>query len=163
MNKLSTAARVQIIRCLVEGNSINSTCRITGRSKHTVLNLLVDIGEACQKFHDERVRGLDSKVLQIDEIWNFCHCKQKNVPAAQEGQYGIGSVWTWVALDADTKLIAGYLVGLRTAPYANAFMQDLAARLNNRIQITTDGLGCYEKAIEGAFGGDVDYARLIKT
>src|SRR5260221_4584805 len=95
MNKLSTAERVQIIRCLVEGNSVNSTVRITGRSKHTVLNLLVDIGEVCQKYHDEHVRGLTCKRLQVDELWGFCHCKQKNVPAEKRGQFGIGDVWTW--------------------------------------------------------------------
>ena len=94
MNKLSTAERVQIIRCLVEGNSINSTCRITGRSKHTVLNLLVDIGGACAGFHDKNVRNLNCKRVQVDELWGYCHCKQKNVPTEKKGTFGVGDIWT---------------------------------------------------------------------
>ena len=163
MNKLSTSERVQIIAALVEGNSINSTCRMTGRSKHTVLNLLVDMGVACQKYHDEHVRGLASKRIQVDEIWQFCQCKQKNVPAEQQGTFGVGDVWTWVGVDADTKLIVGYLVGLRNGDYAKAFMRDVASRLLNRVQLTSDGLKSYLEAVEDAFGGDVDYAQLIKT
>lgn len=115
MNKLSTPERVQIISALVEGNSINSTVRMTGRSNNTVLRLLVDLGKACQTFHDEKVRGLYCRRIQCDEIWNFCYAKKKNVPAAKQGQFGYGDVWTWVAVDADTKLIVGYLCGLRDA------------------------------------------------
>lgn len=163
MNKLSTAERVQIIRCLVEGNSINSTCRITGRSKHTVLNLLVDIGEVCQTHHDTHVRDVASKRIQVDEVWNFCYSKQKNVPAAKQGQFGYGDVWTWTAVDADSKLIVSYLVGLRTGGDAHEFMQDLSERLLNRVQLTSDGFAAYPDAIEEAFLGDVDYAMLVKV
>jgi IS1 family transposase len=163
VNKLSTAERVQIISCLVEGNSINSTVRLTGRSKHTVLNLLVDVGEVCKALHDERVRGLACKRVQVDEIWGFCHCKQKNVPLQEQGKLGIGDVWTWVAVDADTKLIVSYLVGLRTGEYADEFMRDLADRVITRIQLTSDGHRSYPRAIANAFRGDVDYAQLVKV
>src|SRR5688500_16487900 len=125
MNKLDIAERVQIISALVEGNSINSTCRMTGRSKHTVLNLLVDIGSACKEYHDQHVRGLACKRLQVDEVWNFCYAKQKNVPQEKRGQFGYGDVWTWTAVDADTKLIVSYLVGLRDGGYATEFVRDI--------------------------------------
>ena len=163
MNQLNDAARVQIISALVEGNSINSTCRMTGRSNHTVLKLLADIGEACQKYHDEHVRGLTCKRIQCDEIWNFCYAKQKNVPADKKGQFGYGDVWTWTGVDADTKLIVAYLVGLRNASYAKQFMRDVADRLTRRVQLTTDGLRSYLDAVEDAFGGDVDFAQLVKV
>ncbi len=163
MNKLSTTERVQIIAALVEGCSINSTCRMTGRSKHTVLNLLADIGAACQKYHDEHVRGLACKRLQVDEIWNFCYSKEKNVPADKRGQFGYGDVWTWTAVDADTKLIVSYVVGLRDGGYATEFMNDVADRIINRVQLTSDGYRSYPKAVEDAFGGDVDFAQLVKV
>jgi IS1 family transposase len=163
MNKLSTAERVQIIRALVEGNSVRSTTRITGRSIHTVLNLLCDIGEACQKYHDSHVLGLTCKRLQVDEIWNFCKCKQKNVPAERKGEFGIGDTWTWVAVDADTKLIVSYLVGLRDGGYATDFMRDVRSRLVSRVQLTSDGHHAYLDAVEDAFIGDIDYAQLIKV
>jgi IS1 family transposase len=163
MNKLNTDERVQIIRCLVEGNSINSTCRITGRSKHTVLNLLAYMGEACQKFHEDKVRGIAAKRMQVDEIWNFCHCKQKNVPAEKQGQLGVGDVWTWVGIDADTKLIVSYVVGGRTREWAQAFTDDIADRVITRFQLTSDGHRSYLEAVENTFGGDVDYAQLIKV
>ena len=163
MNQLSTSERVQIIRCLVEGNSVNSTVRITGRSKHTILNLLNDMGEACAKYHDANVRGLTCKRIQVDEVWGFCHCKQKNVPQERKGQFGIGDVWTWTAVDADTKLIVSYLVGGRSAEWAKEFMDDVADRIINRIQLTSDGHRAYLEAVENAFGGDVDYAQLIKV
>jgi IS1 family transposase len=162
MNQLSNVERVQIIAALVEGNSINSTCRMTGRSKHTVLNLLVDIGEACQKYHDAHVRNVASKRIQVDEIWNFCQCKQKNVRQENKGKFGHGDVWTWTAVDADSKLIVSYLVGLRDAGYANEFMQDVSERLANRVQLTSDGLKVYLDAVEEAFVGDVDYSQLVK-
>ena len=133
MNKLSTAERVQIIRCLVEGNSVNSTVRITGRPKHTVLNLLNDMGKVCAEYHDKHVRRLTCKRIRVDEVWGFCHCKQKNVPAERKGQFGIGDVWTWTAVDADTKLIVSYLVGGRSAEWAKEFMDDVADRIINRI------------------------------
>jgi IS1 family transposase len=163
MNKLNTAERVQIIRCLVEGNSIRSTCRITGRSIHTVLNLLVAAGEACQKYHDEHVRGLACKRLQVDEIWNFCYAKQKNVPEENRGQFGYGDCWTWTAVDADSKLIVSYLVGLRDGGYATKFIQDAADRLLHRVQLTSDGHHSYLQAVDGAFDAGVDYAQLIKV
>jgi IS1 family transposase len=163
MNKLSTAERVQIIRCLVEGNSINSTCRITGRSKHTVLNLLVDIGEACQKYHDANVRGLACKRLQVDEVWNFCHAKDKNLPEGLRGKFGYGSIWTWTAVDADTKMIVSYLVGGRGSDYAKEFMFDIADRVVTKFQLTSDGHKAYPQAVEHVFGGDIDYAQLIKV
>jgi IS1 family transposase len=163
MNKLNTAERVQIIAALVEGNSVNSTCRMTGRSVHTVLNLLADIGKACKAFHDDKVRGLACKRLQVDEVWNFCHCKQKNVKPELQGVFGYGDVWTWTAVDADTKLIVGYLVGLRDGGYATEFMQDVADRLINRVQLTSDGHKAYLNAVEDAFGGDVDFAQLVKV
>jgi IS1 family transposase len=162
MNKLTTAERVQIISCLVEGNSINSTCRITGRSIHTVLNLLVSMGTACQKYHDKHVRGIGCKRLQVDEVWNFCYAKQKNVPEEFRGQFGYGDCWTWTAVDADTKLIVGYLVGLRGGDYAKTFIDDVAERIVNRIQLTSDGHKAYLDAVEQAFGGDIDYAQLVK-
>jgi IS1 family transposase len=163
MNKLSTAERCQIISAFVEGNSINSTCRMTGRSKHTVLKLLEDLGEACQRFHDEKVRGLTSKKVQCDELWAFCYSKQKNIPADKQGRFGYGDVWTWTAIDADSKLMISWLVGLRDAGYAIQFMTDVADRLLNRVQLTTDGLKSYLYAVDCAFGNDVDYAQLVKV
>jgi IS1 family transposase len=163
MNKLSTAERVQIIAAFVEGNSVNSTCRMTGRSKHTVLKLLCDIGEACQTLHDEKVRGLTAKRVQCDELWAFCHSKQKNVSPEHEGRFGFGDVWTWTAIDADSKLMISWLVGLRDAGYAINFMNDVADRLINRVQLTTDGLKSYLVAVEHAFGSDIDYAQLVKV
>ena len=163
MNQLTTAERVQIIAALVEGNSINSIVRMTGRSNNTILKLMVDLGEACQKFHDDKVRGVACKRIQVDEIWNFCYAKQKNVPEALKGQLGYGDVWTWVAVDADTKLIVSYLVGLRDGGYATEFMRDVADRLINRVQLTSDGHRSYLEAVEDAFGGDIDYAQLVKV
>lgn len=163
MNQLSNEARTQIIHCLVEGNSINSTCRITGRNKHAVLKLLVDVGRACQKYHDEKVRQIVCKRLQVDEVWNFCYAKEKNVPAKFKGQFGYGDVWTWTAVDADTKLIVSYLVGLRGSEYAQEFIQDIKDRIITRFQLTSDGHRAYLQAVEDAFGGDVDYAQLVKV
>jgi len=163
MNKLSTAERCQIISAFVEGNSINSTCRMTGRSKHTVLNLLEDLGEARQKFHDEKVRGLAAKKVQCDELWAFCYSKQKNIPAHKIGRFGYGDVWTWTAIDADSKLMISWLVGLRDINYAIQFMTDVADRLLNRVQLTTDGLKSYLYAVDCAFGEDIDFAQLVKV
>lgn len=138
MNELSTARRAQIIGALVEGNSIRATCRMTGAAKGTVLKLLVDLGEGCQRFHDRTVTGLRSRRIQCDEIWAFCYAKQKNLPEHLKGREGFGDVWTWSALDADSKLVVSWLVGERDAGYAMAFMDDVAARLVNRVQLTTD-------------------------
>jgi IS1 family transposase len=162
MNKLSTADRVRIVSALVEGVGVNATCRITGFAKNTVLKLLRDLGVACAAYHDEHVQHLLTKRVQCDEIWSFCYAKQKNVPTAMQGKYGVGDVWTWTAIDAETKLIVSWLVGLRDGGYATEFMKDVPARLARRVQLTTDGHRAYLDAVEDAFGGDVDYAQLIK-
>jgi IS1 family transposase len=161
MNRLSVDKRVQIVAALVEGNSIRSTCQMTGAAKGTVLSLLADLGEACVKYHDEHVRKVSANRIHCDEIWSFCYGKDKNVSDEQKAM-GAGSLWTWTALDADSKLIVSYLCGGRDASYAMDFMKDVASRLTTRVQITTDGLKAYFEAVEGAFGMDVDYAMLIK-
>ncbi|MFT4112186.1 IS1 family transposase [Silvibacterium sp.] len=162
MNCLSIAERARIIYCLVEGNSIRATVRMTGFAKNTVVKLLVDMGAACMQYHDDHVRGLHSKRVQSDEIWSFVGAKQKNV--REENADKQGDVWTWTAIDADSKLIVSYLVGQRGPRWAKAFMEDVASRIDSRIrvQLTTDGLKMYGEAVEGAFGMDVDYAMLIK-
>ncbi|MCE5321774.1 IS1 family transposase [bacterium] len=162
MNKLNTQQRIQVVAALVEGNSIRSTVRMTGVAKNTVVKLLVDLGEVCGQYQDEVMRNLPCKRLQCDEVWAFCYSKQKNVPDEHKGEFGYGDVWTWTAIDADTKLIPTWLVGLRDAECASAFIEDLAGRLANRVQLTTDGLKLYLDAIENSFGGDVDYAMLVK-
>jgi IS1 family transposase len=162
MNKLPLEKRVQIVNLLVEGNSLRATSRITGASKVTILKLLADVGKACQTFHDATVVGVNCKRCQADEIWSFCYAKQGNVPAEKKGQDGIGDVWTWTAIDADSKLIISYFVGDRTTETACVFMKDLADRVTDRIQLTTDSLNSYLPAVREAFGGDVDYARLTK-
>jgi IS1 family transposase len=161
MNQLSTAKRAQVIGALVEGNSINSTCRMLGIGKHTVLRLLEDGGTACAEFHDRHVRNLRVHRLQCDEFWSFVGAKAKNVKPAKELE-GWGDVWTWTAIDAETKLCVGYLVGGRDAGWAQDFMEDCAGRIHGRVQITTDGLKAYLEDVEGAFGMDVDYAQLQK-
>ena len=162
MNKLTQAKRVQIIAALVEGNSIRATCRMTGVAKGTVLRLVVDLGKACAAYQDRTLRNLTCKKVQCDEIWSFCYAKEKNIPEEMKGKLGVGDVWTWTAIDADTKLIASYLVGDRTAIYARKFVDDLASRLAHRVQLTTDGYKAYLTAVENAFGMDVDYAMLDK-
>ena len=162
MNKLDTATRTQVVKCLIDGVGINATCRIAGVAKNTVLKLLRELGEACQRHHDKAVRNVKAKRIQCDEIWSFVAKKQKNVPESQQGQFGVGDVWTWTALDADSKLIVSYCVGLRDAGYAHEFMQDVAERLANRVQLTSDGHKAYLDAVEDAFYGEVDYAMLVK-
>ena len=162
MNQLSTAQRVQVVSALVEGCSIRATCRMTGRAKGTVTKLLCDLGAVCQDFHDEHDRGVMAERLQCDEVWAFCYAKDKNLPDHMRGQPGVGSVWTWTALDADTKLMVTWHVGTRDYGCARAFMLDLASRLDNRVQLTTDGHSCYPPAVLEAFGGKIDYAQLIK-
>ncbi len=161
MNRLSTAQRVAIVAALVEGCGVNATCRMTGVSKPTVLKLLADLGKVCYAYHDSHVRGLQSKRVQCDEIWSFVGAKMKNT-SEEKAAEGWGDVWTWTALDADSKLMVSYLVGQRGPRWANAFMEDVASRIDSRIQITTDGHRAYAEAVEGAFGMDVDYAMLIK-
>ncbi len=162
MNKLATETRVQVIKCLVDGVGINATSRITGVAKNTVLKLLAEVGTACAEFLDKNVRNVTCKRIQCDEIWSFCYSKQKNIPKDRAGEFGVGDVWTWTAIDADSKLIVSYLVGLRDGGYATEFMNDVAGRVANRVQLTTDGHRAYLEAVEDAFGGDVDYAQLIK-
>jgi len=161
MNTLSNGDRTRIISALVEGNSLRATSRMTGFSLNTVTKLLADLGAACAEYHDNNVRNVEAKRVQCDEIWSFVGAKQKNV-SMEQMEAGMGDVWTWTAIDADTKLIVSYLVGQRGASWANAFMEDLASRVSTRIQITTDGHRAYAEAVEGAFGMDVDYAMLIK-
>jgi IS1 family transposase len=161
MNRLSTEKRAQIVNALVEGNSIRATCRLTGACKDAVLKLIRDMGWACQAHHNTAVRGVKTVRVQCDEIWSFCYAKEKNVPLEKQGT-GAGSIWTWTAIDADSKLIISYLCGDRDASWACQFMEDLASRVTTRIQITTDGHRAYAEAVEGAFGMDVDYAMLIK-
>lgn len=161
MNRLSTEKRAQVIGALIEGNSIRSTVRMTGVSKDAVLKLIPDMGVACASHHNATVRGVSARRVQCDEVWSFCYAKEKNVPEAKKGT-GAGSVWTWIAIDADSKLIVSYLCGGRDAEWACRFMEDLASRVSTRIQITTDGHRAYAEAVEGAFGMEVDYAMLIK-
>jgi IS1 family transposase len=161
MNRLSTAKRMQVIGALVEGNSINATCRMLGVGKHTVLRLLEDAGCVCAAYHHSHVRRLRVRRLQCDEIWAFCGAKAKNVTPEKEAE-GWGDVWTWTAIDADTKLCVTYYVGDRGGAAAYEFMQDCAERIVGRPQITTDGHKPYLQAVEDAFGADVDYAQLHK-
>jgi IS1 family transposase len=162
MNRLSVSKRTQVIAALVEGVSINATCRMTGVAKHTVLNLLRDLGCACAEYHNKTIRNLKVSRVQCDEIWAFCYSKDKNVPADKRGTFGFGDVWTWTGIDADTKLIISYLIGTRKANAALEFMKDLASRIANKFQLTTDGYRMYADAVEKCFGGDIDYAMLIK-
>ena len=162
MNKLPLAKRVQILSMLCEGSSMRAISRVADVSINTVTKLLVDAGNACAAFHDKAVRGVKAKRIQCDEIWSFYYAKARNVPTAKAAPDNAGDVWTWPALDSDSKLIVSYLIGGRDAEYANAFMQDVADRLANRVQLTTDGHGAYLSAVEGAFGIDVDFAQLVK-
>ncbi|MEI8194890.1 MAG: IS1 family transposase [Phycisphaerae bacterium] len=163
MNKLTTSDRVRIVAALVEGNSIRSTVRMTGIAKNTILGLLVDLGSVCSVFQSKTMRGLKCKRLQLDEIWSFCGAKEKNVPDERRGQHGAGDVWTWTAIDADTKLIPAWYVGKRCAEDAEAFIADLSERLAEKPQITTDGLKMYVTPIQDSFGEAVDYAMLVKV
>jgi IS1 family transposase len=162
MNKLPVKTRVQILSMLVEGSSMRSISRITGVSPNTVDKLLVDAGAACAAFHDRTVRNVKAAKVQCDEIWSFVYAKARNVPDAKAAPEGAGDVWTWTALDSDSKLILSWMAGGRDAGYAYEFMQDVARRLATRVQLTTDGHRPYLEAVEAAFGGDVDYAQLIK-
>jgi IS1 family transposase len=163
MNKLDTEKRAQIVAALVEGCSIRSTVRMTGASKNTIAKLLVELGAACSEYLDKNLVNLSSKRIQCDEIWQFVGAKQKNVPASKRDQFGIGDVWTWVAIDADSKLICSWLVGKRDPGCATAFIQDLAGRLRNRVQLTTDGLKMYLNAVADGFGSDIDYGMIVKV
>jgi IS1 family transposase len=162
MNKLDNKRRAQVIAALVEGNSIRATVRMTGVAKNTIVKLLADIGAACAEYQDKAFQNLNCQRVQCDEIWSFVGAKAKNVPAEKQGEFGYGDVWTWVAIDADTKLVPCWHVGRRDANAAYEFMQDLSSRLRHKVQLTTDGHKPYLEAVEAAFGGDIDYAMLVK-
>jgi IS1 family transposase len=162
MNKLSTAQRAKILHLLCEGNSVRAVTRLLNVGKNTVLNLMIDAGKVCAAYHDEHVRGLKTKRIQCDEVWTFVYAKQRNVPTAKAAPIDAGDAWTWTAIDADSKLIASYCVGDRSSSTAIMLMDDLAGRLANRVQLTTDGHKAYLEAVEGAFGCDIDYGVLTK-
>src|SRR5436309_3947263 len=163
MNKLPLAKRVQILSMLVEGAALRSISRVCDVSINTVTKLLIDAGTVCAAFHDEKVRDVKAKRVQCDEIWTFTYAKQKNVAAAKRRDLAYGDTWTWTGIEADSKLIISWLVGGRDGAHALAFMDDLRSRLANRVQLTTDGHRAYLEAVEGAFGGGVDYAILHKV
>lgn len=162
MNRLPTERRVAILRALTEGCSLRSTSRMAGVSINTVTKLLIDAGRACAVFQHNAMRNLPCRRLQLDEIWGFVYAKDANIPEGMENTPGIGSVWTWIAIDAETKLVPSWLVGLRDGEHARVFVDDLAGRLAGRVQVTSDGLRAYAEAIDLAFGGQVDYAVLHK-
>lgn len=162
MNKLDAKARAQILHLLCEGQSIRSIVRVTGASKNTIAKLLSDAGAVCAEYQDKALRELICQRVQVDEIWSFTYAKQKKVATAKAAPEGAGDTWTWTAIDADSKLAISWLVGGRDSEYAIAFMDDLAKRLANRVQLTSDGHKAYLEAVEGALGADVDYAMLVK-
>jgi len=163
MNRLDIKTRKQIVAALVEGNSVRATCRMTGAAKGTVLKLLSDLGEACDEYQDRVIRNLSIARVQCDEIWSFCYCKDKSLHTAFEAPEGAGSVWTWTAIDPDSKLMISWFIGDREAKSANSFMLDLASRISGRVQLTSDGLNAYKWAVALAFkDGMVDYGRMIK-
>jgi IS1 family transposase len=162
MNKLPPAKRVQVLSMLCEGSSMRSISRVADVSINTVYGLLASAGPVCAKFHDETVRGVRSKRVQCDEVWSFCYSKQKNVATAKAAPKGAGDVWTWTALDADSKLILSWIVGGWDANFALALMDDVRGRLTGRVQLTTDGHRAYLEAFEEAFGADIGYGMLVK-
>ena len=163
MNRLSTEKRAQIIGCLVEGNSIRATVRMTGAAKNTVTKLLVDLGEACEHYQDAVLRDLPCKTVEVDEIWAYCYAKAKNVPDEHKGTFGYGDVWTWTAICADTKLVPSWLVGERNADDCEVFLRDLKARLAGRIQLTSDGHQAYTAPVGVVFRQEIDWAQLHKV
>ena len=160
MNQLDSNRRAQVVAALVEGNSLRGTARMTGVARMTVEKLLRDLGAACAKYQDEHLRNLRCRRIECDEIWSFIGAKQKNVQPDKADQWG--DVWTWVALDADSKLVPSWMIGPRDLGSAYTFMHDLAERLSHRVQLTTDGHKPYLEAVESAFGVEIDYAQLIK-
>lgn len=162
MNKLKPEKQKQIIASLIEGNSIRATCRMTDTAKGTVLKLLADIGNACAEYQDKVLRDLTCKKIQCDEIWSFCYAKEKNVPDNRKGIFGFGDVWTFTAICAESKLIPSWYIGRRDGENATTFMKDLAGRLKNKVQLTTDGHKMYLEAVEDAFGSEIDFSQLIK-
>jgi IS1 family transposase len=162
MNKLDPKGRAQILTLLCEGMAIRAICRVTGASKNTIAKLLADAGQACAAYHDQHVRNLKSKRIQMDEIWSFIYAKQDHVKRAKSAPPEAGDAWTWTAIDADSKLLVSWLVGDRTIDSALRFVDDLKARLVNRVQLTSDGWRPYLQAVDTVFGDDVDYAMLQK-
>lgn len=162
MNKLSTEQRAKVLHMLCEGSSVRSVTRVLNVGKNTVLRLMVEAGRACDAYHNEHVRGLKSKRIQVDEKWSFIYAKQKNVASAASAPEGAGDAWTWTGLDADSKLIISYFVGGRDGDCAAWYIQNLADRLAKRVQLTSDGHKAYLEAVEGASGADIDYAQLVK-
>lgn len=162
MNILPIDKRVRIVAALVEGCSLRATARMVGVSVNTVMKFLADFGPVCEEYHDQHVRNVAAKRVQADEIWAFCYAKDKNLPERMRGMPGVGSVWTWTALDADSKLMVSWMVGDRDAECAGRFMRDLSDRLAGRCQLTTDGHAVYERAVCDAFGWQIDYAMLVK-
>lgn len=164
MNRISMQQKAQVLRSLVEGNSIRSTVRMTGVAKNTIVKLLAQVGAAAAVFHNDNVNHLQSKRVETDEIWSFVYAKEKNVPEEMKSENGksAGDVWTWTAIDADSKLIISWLIGDRGLETAKEFMLDIAKRVSNRIQLTSDGLTIYIPAVENAFGTDIDFAQLVK-
>ncbi len=162
MNKLSPEKRCAVLRCLVDGCSIRATVRITGVSKNAIQRLTIEVGEACLKAQDKLLRKLPCKRLELDEVWCFCYAKDKNVPDEMRGEPGVGSMWTWTALCADSKMIVSWQLGARDAANAYMFISDVADRLANRVQLTTDGNNVYLNAVEHYLGGKADYAMLVK-
>src|ERR1700704_30406 len=162
MNKLSREDRARILHLLCEGNAIRAVTRLTGASKKAVSRLMVDAGQAADWYQDRVFRNLTCKRVQVDEIWAFVYAKQKNVATAKKAPADAGDVWTWTAIDSDTKLIPSWFIGGRDSDAAIVFMDDLRSRLANRVQLTSDGHKAYLEAVEGAFGGDVDYAQIVK-
>ncbi len=163
MRILTKEKRVAVVAALVEGNSIRSTCRMTGVAKGTVLKLLADLGRVCYEYQDKTLRGLHCKRIQADEIWSFCYGKENNLPENLKYRNGYGDVWTWTAICADSKLVVCWHVGDRNTTDAHAFIQNLAERMADRIQISTDGLESYLKAIAEAFNNNVDYSQIVKV
>jgi IS1 family transposase len=162
MNKLNREKQAQVIASLVEGNSIRATVRMTGVAKNTIVKLLADLGEACVEYQNKVFRNLPCKHIQCDEIWSFCYAKEKNVPKDNKGVFGYGDVWTFTAICSDSKLVPSWLIGNRDLENATIFLKDLAGRLANRVQLTTDGHKMYIDAVERAFGMDIDFSQLIK-
>jgi IS1 family transposase len=162
MNKLSSEERARILHLLCEGNSIRATVRLTGASKNTIAKLLVTAGKACMAYQDRVLVNLNCKRIEVDELWAFVGSKEKNVPLARKGDGTMGDIWTWVAIDAESKLVPAWYIGSRDSEAAMFFMDNLARRLANRVQLTSDGHKPYLEAVEGAFGADIDYAMLVK-
>lgn len=162
-NVLSMAKKVSVINALVEGCSVRATSRMTGVCKQAILKLLSEVGQACAEYQDATIRNIEAKRIQVDEIWSFCYCKQKNLTLEIAEKRIAGDVWTFTAIDADTKLVISWLVGRREAGHAAQFLQDVESRLTNRVQMTTDGHKMYLNAVPAAFGSDIDYAQLVKV